>query len=66
MITVGAMQGWQCPVCGRVLAPFVVECPCKGQLQTAITSTSGTSVNGDFLCHNDKLYVRVNPENIEI
>lgn len=27
----GAMQGWQCPICKRVLAPFVQECPCKGQ-----------------------------------
>lgn len=22
-------QGWQCPVCGRILAPFVTECPCS-------------------------------------
>lgn len=27
----GVMQGWQCPICKRVLAPFVQECPCKGQ-----------------------------------
>lgn len=24
-------QGWQCPVCGAILAPFVTECPCKGK-----------------------------------
>lgn len=24
-------QGWQCPICGRVLAPWVYECPCGGQ-----------------------------------
>lgn len=24
-------QGWQCPICGRILAPFVTECPCKGR-----------------------------------
>lgn len=24
-------QGWQCPVCGSILAPFVTECPCKGR-----------------------------------
>ena len=22
-----ALQGWQCPVCGRVMSPFVFECP---------------------------------------
>lgn len=22
--------GWKCPVCGRVLAPWVPECPCNG------------------------------------
>lgn len=26
-----AQQGWQCPICKRVLAPFVIECPCGGQ-----------------------------------
>ena len=24
-------QGWQCPICGRILAPFITECPCKGR-----------------------------------
>ncbi len=23
-------QGWQCPICKRVLAPFVSMCPCSG------------------------------------
>lgn len=23
-------KGWQCPVCGRILAPWVSECPCRG------------------------------------
>lgn len=22
-------QGWQCPVCGSILAPFITECPCS-------------------------------------
>lgn len=22
-------QGWQCPICGRILAPFITECPCS-------------------------------------
>ena len=33
----GAMQGWQCPICKRVLAPFVQECPCKGQGMETVT-----------------------------
>jgi hypothetical protein len=33
----GAMQGWQCPICKRVLAPFVQECPCKGQGMAKMT-----------------------------
>lgn len=33
----GAMQGWQCPICKRVLAPFVQECPCKGQGMATMT-----------------------------
>jgi len=36
----GAMQGWQCPICKRVLAPFVQECPCKGQGMATMTVTT--------------------------
>lgn len=39
-VQVLAQQGWQCPICKRVLAPFVPECPCGGQgMQTTITTT---------------------------
>ncbi len=37
----GAMQGWQCPICKRVLAPFVQECPCKGQGIETMTVATG-------------------------
>ena len=40
---VGAMQGWQCPICKRVLAPFVQECPCKGQGMGTVTIATGTT-----------------------
>lgn len=40
----GAQQGWQCPICKRILAPFVSECPCQGQGQTTITTTN---IDGD-------------------
>lgn len=39
----GAMQGWQCPICKRVLAPFVQECPCKGQGIATMTVATGTA-----------------------
>ena len=45
-----AQQGWQCPICKRVLAPFVPECPCGGQgMKTwTITTTEGTvKLEGD-------------------
>ncbi len=37
---VGPQQGWQCPICKRVLAPFVPECPCNGQGMQTITITN--------------------------
>ena len=24
-------KGWECPVCGRGLAPWVMECPCYSE-----------------------------------
>lgn len=33
----GAQQGWQCPVCKRILAPFITECPCKGEGRKTFT-----------------------------
>lgn len=35
----GAQQGWQCPICGRVLAPFMTECPCQGAGKQTLTTT---------------------------
>ena len=37
---VGVMQGWQCPVCKRVLSPSMMECPCRGQGMQTFTTTS--------------------------
>ena len=37
--------GWICPVCKRVLAPFIQECPCKGQLgEWSVTTTHQDSL----------------------
>ncbi len=61
MITVGAMQGWQCPVCGRVLAPFMTQCPCMGNLpSTTTTSTNGTTItlDGKEIAESIQKYMR--------
>lgn len=45
-VQMGAMQGWQCPICKRILAPFVQECPCKGQgISTVTVATSSLGGN---------------------
>lgn len=53
MYAIGAMQGWQCPVCGRVLAPFITECPCHGNQQSTTISSTGT---GNVTIEGDGLY----------
>lgn len=46
-------NGWQCPICKKVLAPFVQECPCKGQgIETKWTSTSTSSESSTITLHN--------------
>lgn len=37
-------QGWQCPVCGRILAPFVTECPCEGRGNIYTTTNDTTYI----------------------
>ena len=36
----GAQQGWQCPVCKQVMAPFMPYCPCKGEPPRVETKTN--------------------------
>ena len=39
---VGVQQGWQCPVCKRVYAPFVSECLyCGGNTVTNVETGTG-------------------------
>lgn len=33
-------QGWQCPVCGKILAPWLSECPCQGLGSQTVTATT--------------------------
>ena len=53
-----ASQGWQCPICKRVLAPFVPECPCGGQGMKTWTTTStegaGKTITMNYLDDFDK------------
>lgn len=28
------MEGWKCPECGRINAPFIDHCPCKDKWTT--------------------------------
>ena len=34
-------QGWQCPICKRVLAPFMTECPYHQDTKWTHTSATG-------------------------
>lgn len=53
---VGAQQGWQCPVCKRVLAPFVPECPCQGQgMQTTTIATLANAINNKTITLNSEV-----------
>ena len=60
-------SGWQCPICKRVLAPFVQECPCKGQVSETWTTTTGTT-NEIGLSRTKKLsdYIKGSKEDITV
>lgn len=45
----GAMQGWQCPICKRILSPWTPECPCQGQGMETITTTGKTEIWKDII-----------------
>ena len=48
-----AQQGWQCPMCKKILAPFVQECTCQMQITITTVSTTYTdSKTGGII--NDK------------
>ena len=43
----GVQQGWQCPVCGRVNAPWMPCCSCGGKADVRL-SYSSTSTDYDL------------------
>ena len=53
---VGTQQGWQCPICKRILSPWIPECPCRGQGVETYTTTS-VSTSGD-----ETIFLRGNKE----
>ena len=36
----GVKQGWQCPICGKVHAPWVPGCDCHKRTSVATTGTN--------------------------
>ena len=41
--TIGIQQGWQCPLCKRIYAPFVTECFYCPRSGEQIMTTTGTN-----------------------
>lgn len=41
-------QGWQCPVCHRILSPLVKECPCHGEAKYDVKFTNVSIPDNTF------------------
>ena len=51
---IGIQQGWQCPLCKRIYAPFVTECfYCPESGEKMMTTTTGTNPQTDTLTLRD-------------
>ena len=38
-------EGWVCPVCGGVNGPMVARCPCNGNRDYGVTTSTSTSAH---------------------
>ena len=45
LYSIPPQQGWQCPVCGRVYAPWMSECSHCGN--SVVTTSSGTRADNN-------------------
>ena len=45
-------QGWICPRCGRVNAPWVMQCPCKSEVITYTTTYASSTPDSCKSCSN--------------
>lgn len=52
MVQFAGQYGWICPLCKRVLAPFIHECPYHNMENTTLT-TSTSSDSQTITLHND-------------
>jgi len=58
-----AQQGWQCPACKRILAPFVPECPCGGQgMETWTTTTTEGTGNKTIIMNYPEDFKKVDEQ----
>lgn len=53
-INIGAQQGWQCPVCGKVNAPWMMQCTCDGKASYKIDYTRETTTTGSQIIYTYK------------
>ena len=51
---VGVQQGWQCPICKVVHAPWVLKCECEKQQPSVTRTTSNT--DDEWKAIDDTLY----------
>lgn len=46
-----AQQGWQCPVCKKIYAPFIQECLHCNNVETELKTTDGEGLTIDWNKH---------------
>ena len=49
-------EGWVCPVCGNVNAPWVAACPCNGRPKSTYTTSYHTTLYEDENIGSGELY----------